>query len=132
MCIRPTGRRGRPTAASSSSACSVTTGTLPFGEYNASGSRQPATAKTGDEVRQIHLAYVPIAGKYVGRRSPRAADMIRFLGRRPDFNDRDPAAQLRALRGIAGDLSSPSWRRLGDAVASYLDFVEAAVQLGSG
>src|ERR1700729_2364885 len=48
----------------------VTTGTLPFGEFNASGPRQPATAKTADQVRQIHLGYVPMAGKYVGRRSP--------------------------------------------------------------
>jgi hypothetical protein len=107
----------------------VTTGTLPFGEFNASGPRQPATAKTADEVRQIHLGYVPIGGKYVGRRSPRAVEMIRFLGRQPDFNDRDPAAQIRALRGIAEDLTSPSWSQLGDAVTRYLDLVEAAVQL---
>jgi hypothetical protein len=105
-----------------------TTGTLPFGEFNASGPRQPASAKTEDEVRQVHLGYVPIGGKYVGRRSPRAVDMIRFLGQRPDFHDPDPAAQLRALRGIADDLASPSWRQLGDAVASYLDLVEATVR----
>ena len=103
----------------------VKTGTLSFGEFNACGPRQPATAKTADEVRQIHLGYVPIAGKYVGRRSPRACEMIRFLGQRRDFNDHGPAAQIRALRGIAKDLSSPSWGQLGDAVASYLDLVEA-------
>jgi hypothetical protein len=107
----------------------VKTGTLSFGEFNASGPRQPATAKAADEVRQIHLGYVPIAGKYVGRRSPRAREMIRFLGQRRDFNDQDPAAQILALRGIAKDLSSPSWGQLGDAVASYLDLVEATVQL---
>jgi hypothetical protein len=56
--------------------------------------------------------------------------MIRFLGQRRDFNDRDPAAQIRTLRGIAKDLSSPSWGQLGDAVASYLNLVEATVQLG--
>jgi hypothetical protein len=109
----------------------VTTGTLPFGEFNASGPRQPATPKTADQVRQIHLGYVPIAGKYVGRRSPRAVEMIRFLGQRRDFNDRDPAAQIRALRDIAEDLTSPSRGQLGDAVASYLDLVEAALQLGA-
>jgi hypothetical protein len=109
----------------------ITTGTLPFDEFNASGPRQPATAKTADEVRQIHLGYVPIAGKYVGRRSPRAVEMIRFLGQRRDFSDRDPAAQIRALRAIAKDLSSPFWGQLGDAVACYLDLVEATVQLGS-
>jgi hypothetical protein len=109
----------------------VTTGTLPFDEFNASGPRQPATAKTAAEVRRIHLGYVPIAGKYVGRRSPRAGEMIRFLGRRPDFDDRDPAAQIRALRGIAKDLSSRSWGQLGDAVACYLDLVEATVRPGA-
>jgi hypothetical protein len=56
--------------------------------------------------------------------------MIRFLGRRRDFNDPNPAAQIRALRDIAEDLSSPSWGQLGDAVTSYLDLVEAAVQPG--
>ena len=110
----------------------VKTGTLSFGEFNASGPRQPATAKTADEVRRIHLGYVPAGGKYVGRRSPRAREMIRFLGQRHDFNDHDPAAQLLALRGIAKDLSSPSWGQLGDAVASYLGLVEATVQLGGG
>jgi hypothetical protein len=107
------------------------TGTLPFGEFNADGPRQPATAKTADEVRQIHLGYVPTAGKYVGRRSPRAVEMIRFLGQRRDFTDGDPAAQIRALRAIADDLSSPSWGQLSAAVASYLDLVEATVQLGA-
>jgi hypothetical protein len=107
----------------------VTTGTLPFDEFNASGPRQPAPPKTADQVRQIHLGYVPIGGKYVGRRSPRAVEMIRFLGRQRDFNDRDPAGQIRALRGVADDLTSPSWGQLGDAVACYLDLVEAAVQL---
>src|SRR3984957_12476162 len=107
----------------------VKTGTLPFGEYNASGPRQPATAKTADEVRRIHLGYVPTAGKYVGRRSPRACEMIRFLGQRRDFNDHDPAVQLVALRGIAKDLSSPSPGQLGSSVTSYLDLVEVTVQL---
>jgi len=110
----------------------VRTGTLPFGEFNADGPRQPATSKTADEVRQIHLGYVPIAGAYVGRRSTRAVEMIRFLGQRRDFNDRDPAAQIRALRGIADDLSSPSGGQLGDAVSCYLDLVEATIQPGGG
>ena len=110
----------------------VKTGTLPFGEFNANGPRQPATAKTADEVRRIHLGYVPIGGKYVGRRSPRACEMIRFLGQRRDFNDRDPAVQILALRGIAKVLSSPCWGQLGDAVTSYLDLVEVTVQVAGG
>ena len=131
MSTRPTGRPGGRTAASSSSADQSRPGTLPFGEFNASGPRQPATAKTPDGVRRIHLGYVANGGKYVARRLPRTGEMIRFLGRR-DFNDPDPAAQLHALRGIADDLSSPSWGRLGNAVAAHLDLVEATVQLAAG
>jgi hypothetical protein len=105
----------------------IETGTAPFDQLNASGSRQPATAKTSDEIRRIHLSYVPIAGKYIGRRSPYACQMIRFLGRAPDFSDCDPAAQLLALRGIVADLSDPSWTWLSDAVTSYLDLVGATL-----
>jgi hypothetical protein len=98
-------------------------GTLSFDQLNADGSRQPATAKTADEIRQIHLSYVPIAGKYVARGSPRACEMIRFIGKMPGFSADDPAAQLLALRSIARDLSDPSWAWLNDAVISYLDLV---------
>jgi hypothetical protein len=102
----------------------VEKGTASFDQRSASGSRQPAQAKTADEIRRIHLSYVPIAGKYIGRRSPRAGEMIRFLGQMPDFSAADPAAQLLALRSIAGDLSDPSWTWLSDAVTAYLDLVE--------
>jgi hypothetical protein len=105
----------------------IETGTLSFDQLSASGFRQPATAKTADEIRRIHLSYVPIAAKYIGRRSPHAREMIRFLGTMPDFNDADPSAQLLALRGIAADLSDPSWTWLSDAVTSYLDLVEASL-----
>jgi hypothetical protein len=103
----------------------VETGTLSFSELNASGPRQPGTAKTPDEVRKIHLSYVPTAGKYIGRRSPRACQMIRFLGQDPGFDVQDPAAQLAAARSIAAGLSDPAWGWLGDAVTAYLDLVEA-------
>jgi hypothetical protein len=63
----------------------------------------------------------------IARRSPHAREMIRFLGKMPDFSADDPAAQLFALRGIAGDLSDPSWAWLSDAVTSYLDLVDASL-----
>jgi hypothetical protein len=47
-----------------------------------------------DATDSREAGYVPTAGKYVGRRSPRAVEMIRFLGQRRDYNDRDPAAQI--------------------------------------
>jgi hypothetical protein len=103
----------------------IQTGTMSFDQLNTSGSRQPATAKTADEIRMIHLSYVPAAGKYVARRSPRACEMIRFLGKMPDFSSGDPADQLLALRVIAEGLSDPSGAWLSDAVSSYLDLVQA-------
>ncbi len=106
----------------------VESGTQSFDEVNASGRRQPATIKTADEIRMIHLSYVPTAGKYIGRRSPRAIQMIAFLGQVPDFTDKDPAAQLQALRGIARDLSDPSWAWLSHAVTAYLDVVGATLK----
>jgi hypothetical protein len=102
----------------------IGTGTLSFDRLNTSGPRQPATAKTRDEVRQIHLSYVPVAGKYVARRTPSAREMIRFLGQVPDVSADDPPAQLLALRAIAAGLSDPSWTWLSDAVSSYLDLVQ--------
>jgi hypothetical protein len=52
-------------------------------------------------------------GNATGQADSRGAcEMIRFLGQRRDFNDRDPAAQIRTLRGIAKDLSSPSGGKL--------------------
>jgi hypothetical protein len=107
----------------------IEVGTWSFDQLNSGGSRQPPAAKTSEEIRKIHLSYVPVAGKYIGRRSPRACEMIRFLGRNPDYDVRDPAAQLLALRGIAGGLSDPAWAWLSDAVASYLDLVEATLSL---
>jgi hypothetical protein len=105
----------------------VKAGTLSFDQLNARGSRQPATPKTSDEIRRIYLSYVPIAGKYIARRSLQAGEMIRFLGKTPGFSSGDPAAQLLALRGIAGDLSDPSCAWLGDAVTAYLGLVEASL-----
>ena len=54
-------------------ASAIGLGTQTFDEVNGSGPRQPATTKTADEIRMIHLSYVPTAGKYIGRRSPRAS-----------------------------------------------------------
>jgi len=105
----------------------IETGTSSFDQLNASGSRQPATAKTAAEIQRIHLSYVPIAGKYIGRRSSRAYEMIRFLGTMTDFSSGDPAAQLLALRRIAGELSAPAWTWLSAAVTAYLDLVEASL-----
>jgi Nucleotidyltransferase domain len=109
----------------------IDSGTQTFDQLNATGPRQPATLKTPAEIRRIHLSYVPIGGKYIARRSPRALDMIRFLGRQADFDDARPAAQLRTLRAIAGELSDAAMTWQNNAVTAYLDLVEADMTNGN-
>jgi len=104
----------------------IEAGTFSFDQLNGSGPRQAATEKTADEVRKIHLSYVPVAGKYVARRSPDGEQMIRFLGGPAGLGAEDPATQVRALRGVAKDLGDPAWGWLGDAVAAHLELVEAS------
>ena len=104
----------------------IEAGTFSFDQLNGSGPRQAATGKTADEVRKIHLSYVPVAGKYVARRSPDGEQMIRFLGGPAGLGAEDPATQVRALRGVAKDLGDPAWGWLGDAVAAHLELVEAS------
>jgi hypothetical protein len=82
-----------------------------------------------DEVRRIHLSYVPVAGKYVARRVPDAERMIRFPGGPADLAAGDPAVQVRALRGIADELGDPAWQQLSNVVGAYLDLVETAAKV---
>lgn len=105
----------------------IATGDLTFDRLNASGPRQPPTTKSAAEIRRIHLSYVPIAGKYIARRSPRAAPMIGFLGNLPAFTATDPADQLHTLRQIAADLLDPASTWLANAVAAHLALVEASL-----
>jgi hypothetical protein len=105
----------------------VETSPMSFADLNSSGPRQPATAKTPDEVRIAHLAMVPIAGKYIARRSAAASPMIRFLGGISEAGD-DPGTQLRILRAVAARLSHPGGGWLADAVGSYLDLVQSTME----
>ncbi len=72
------------------------------------------------------LAMVPIAGKYIARRSASAPPMIRFLGGVSDAED-DPAQQLHSLRAAAAQLSHSRSGWLADAVESYLELVQSAI-----
>jgi len=70
---------------------------------------------------------VPIAGKYVARRSLKAVPMIEFVGGTTLAAGSTPADQIRALRDVFGRLSMGARSRLADAVEAYLDVVESAV-----
>ena len=98
---------------------------VPFAEWNGRGPRQPPLdAATSDE-RQDRLAMVPIAGKYIARRSPRAAPMLAFLGARTTTDE--PRDQLEALRELVVELSdeSPAW--LVATVNEYLALVDSTI-----
>ena len=98
-----------------------------FSVFNSAGHPQVGASKTPDEVRRARLAMVPIAGKYIARRSPRAVPMIEFVGATTLAAGSTPADQLHALREIAGRLSMGARPRLADAVESYLDVVESTI-----
>jgi hypothetical protein len=70
---------------------------------------------------------VPIAGKYIARRSAAASPMIQFLGGISEAGD-DPGAQLRSLRAVAARLSHPGAVWLADAVGSNLDLVQSTME----
>ena len=98
----------------------------PFDAFNARGERGAATVESADEARRARLAMVPIAGKYIARRSPSAAPMIRFLGGTPEPVGPGPTEQLRTLRSITARLSAGE-RRLEDAIAAHLRLVESTL-----
>ena len=86
--------------------------------------RRPA-ARTPEDERRVHLAFVPLAAKYIARGQPEhVRDMIRFIGAAPDYHDLHAHHQLRMLRMITRSLSEPAEQWLSTAVMSYLDLVE--------
>ena len=103
-----------------------------FSVRNSQGPRQRSSPKSPDEVRQARLAMVPIAGKYIARRSPRVVPMLELLGAPTLAAGAGPADQLQALQDILARLSMGAPPRLADAIASYLDLVESAVVRGTG
>jgi predicted nucleotidyltransferase len=100
---------------------------ISFAELSARPPRQPATPKTDAETRLAHLSMVPVAGKYIARRAPAAAPMIRFLGGTTGADD-GPAAQLDALRAAAARLADPGSQWLAGAVDQYLRIVRSVIE----
>jgi predicted nucleotidyltransferase len=97
----------------------------PFAQWNGDGPRnQPLDLSPAEEL-QARLAMVPIAGKYIARRSPSADGMLQFLGARAPSSQ--PATQLEALQGlVAARLAEcPAW--LVSTVSEYLSLVALTV-----
>lgn len=100
-----------------------------FRTFIAAGPRQAGITKSAEEIRLARLAMVPIAGKYIARRSPAAGPMIRFLGGPAPAPGSGPADELRALRALAADLSTGALARprLVAAVAAHLAIVGSTI-----
>lgn len=97
----------------------------PFAEWNGGGARnQPVDISPAEEL-QARLAMVPIAGKYIARRSPAADGMLQFLG--APAPSTQPLAQLQALQDLVADLAAecPTW--LVSTVSEYLSLVALTV-----
>ncbi|MBO0822395.1 MAG: nucleotidyltransferase domain-containing protein [Actinobacteria bacterium] len=106
----------------------VETSDQTFGALTSCGSRQQPRLKTQAEERRAHLAFVPLAAKYIARGQPEhVRDMIRFIGAEPDYNEMETDGQLGTLRVIASRLSDPSAEWLHNAVTSYLDLIDEAI-----
>jgi predicted nucleotidyltransferase len=96
-----------------------------FADWNGRGPRQapldePASVQAADR-----LTMVPIAAKYVARRSESAVPMIQFLGARTPTGA--PRDQLDALRERVAELSGECPAGLVCAVNAYLALVESTI-----
>ncbi len=98
---------------------------MPFAEWNGRGPRNEPIEIGPAEARQARLAMVPIAGKYVARRSPIADGMLQTLGTPAPSGQ--PSAQLEALEALVAELagSCPTW--LVAAVSGYLALVARTI-----
>lgn len=98
---------------------------LAFRDWNGRGHRQ-APLDVSAEARQLaHIAMVPIAGKYVARRSSAAQPMIEFLT--GEAASAHPEAQLTQLRALVGGMGAGCPVSLLSAIRSHLSLVEAAL-----
>lgn len=97
----------------------------PFADWNSRGPREKPLDTAPHEKLHARLAMVPIAGKYIARRSAQAQPMLAFLGAGPIGND--PAQQPAALRQFVEQVTPDCPAPLASAVESYLSLVATAI-----
>jgi hypothetical protein len=91
---------------------------------------QPPAPKAASAHRLLQISLVPVAGKYVARRSPDAWRMVHFVGG-PHAPEASPAEHLAMLRQLPVQHREEAPEEMLAANSRYLDLVEAALQTSS-
>jgi predicted nucleotidyltransferase len=94
-----------------------------FAEYQEQREVQAPTSKVANAHRQLQVSLIPVAAKYVARRSPEAGLMVKFVGG-PLVPDATPAEYLAMLRDLLVRYRDDAPELILVSAHRYLDLVE--------
>jgi hypothetical protein len=97
-----------------------------FHEHQEKREVQPPTPKAANAHRLLQVSLVPVAGKYVARRSPDAGRMVEFVGG-PHAPEASPGEHLAILRRLLVQHRDEAPQEMLAASSRYLDLVEAVL-----
>jgi predicted nucleotidyltransferase len=97
-----------------------------FREHQDKRERQPAAPRAANAHRLLQVSLLPVAAKYVARRSPDAARMVEFVGG-PYVPQAAPAEHLAILRRLLVQYRDDAPEEMLAPVSRYLDLVEAVL-----
>lgn len=97
----------------------------PFSAWNGRGPRNEPIATAAGGATLARLAMVPIAAKYIARRSSAAGEMLEFLG--VGAPSLEPRAQVEALQRLVSERAAGCAPELVAAVSEFLSLVGGTV-----
>jgi hypothetical protein len=97
-----------------------------FHEYQEKREVQPPTPKPANAHRLLQVSLIPVAAKYVVRRSADAGRMVGFVGG-PHVTEATPAEYLDMLRTLLVQYRNDAPEEMLTSASRYLDLVEAAL-----
>lgn len=97
-----------------------------FREHQEKREVQPPAPKAANAHRLLQVSLVPVAGKYVARRSPDAGRMVEFVGG-PHAPGASPGEHLAMLRRLLVQQRDEAPEEMLAANSRYLDLVEAVL-----
>jgi hypothetical protein len=95
-----------------------------FREYQDKRAVQPPTPKAANANRLLQVSLIPVAAKYVARRSADAGHMVEFVGG-PRVPEATPAEYLAMLRRRLVQYRDDMPEEMLAPVSRYLDLAEA-------
>jgi predicted nucleotidyltransferase len=97
-----------------------------FYEHQEKREVQPATPKAANAHRLLQVSLIPVAAKYVARRSADAGRMVGFVGG-PHVPEATPAQYLEMLRRLLVQYRGDAPEEMLAAAGRYLDLVEGVL-----